>query len=326
MEDFIKNLSDTAVDLEKLAEKIAGENDSFSPPQAVRRAAALGLELREKFKRGGTMVGVARARDLSNGSSVSKSTIARMVSYFARHQVDSQAKGWGSRSDPSPGWIAWLLWGGDPGKRWCNSIWNRINKSDGGVIDSDSMPEYHPLPNQKKKKVKKEYEMMSESEDNKDKKDKRKIEKYDDGLFMDSEEDKDKKDKRKIEKENKYYTNEFMDNKLEEKDKSDEDEKQAGVLSSERRNDLSDSNFAYIDSNGGRHLPIHDAAHVRNALARFSQTHFESEEAKTKAKNKLESAARKFKIGGKNKKEKEKNVYGVDTNEFVFEQDHVIRY
>ena len=65
-------------------------------------------------------------------------------------------------------------------------------------------------------------------------------------------------------------------------------------LSTDSRNDLEDSKFAYIDSEGGRHLPIHDASHVRNALARFNQTKFESASAKAKAHAKIVAAAKKF--------------------------------
>lgn len=65
-------------------------------------------------------------------------------------------------------------------------------------------------------------------------------------------------------------------------------------LSTERRNQLSDADFAYIDSQGGRHLPMNDAAHARNALARFDQTQFESEEAKAKAKKKLAARAKEL--------------------------------
>ena len=71
-------------------------------------------------------------------------------------------------------------------------------------------------------------------------------------------------------------------------------------------NDLPDSDFAYIEPGGKkvdgktvprslRHLPIHDAAHVRNALARLSQTKI-SAEAKSKALKKIKSAAKKFDI------------------------------
>ena len=40
-------------------------SEGFVPPAEVRANAKQGLELREKHGRGGTEVGVARARDLS---------------------------------------------------------------------------------------------------------------------------------------------------------------------------------------------------------------------------------------------------------------------
>lgn len=112
----------------EMGDLYASADDGFSPPAAVRKAAALGLELRKKFNRGGTEVGVARARDLKNGKRISRQTIGRMVNYFSRHTVDKKHKDWGNRSNPSPGWVAWLLWGGDPGERWCNSIWKKIGQ------------------------------------------------------------------------------------------------------------------------------------------------------------------------------------------------------
>jgi HK97 family phage portal protein len=100
----------------------ASIDDPWTPPQAVQRAAEKGLKLREEFGRGGTMVGVARARDLSNGKRIPPETINRMLSYFARHEVDKQAEDFGNDSNPSPGYIAWLLWGGDAGQAWVNRI------------------------------------------------------------------------------------------------------------------------------------------------------------------------------------------------------------
>lgn len=64
----------------------------------------------------------------------------------------------------------------------------------------------------------------------------------------------------------------------------------------EERNALDDGDFAYIDSDGGRHLPVNDEAHVRNAMARFSETHFESEEKKKAAARKILARARKYDI------------------------------
>jgi hypothetical protein len=91
----------------------------FVPPQEVRSNAKRGLELRKKYNRGGTEVGVARARDLSNGSALSLDTVKRMNSYFARHEVDKKGEGWGK---DSAGYIAWLLWGGDAGWTWARKI------------------------------------------------------------------------------------------------------------------------------------------------------------------------------------------------------------
>jgi hypothetical protein len=104
--------------------------DGFVPPKGAQENARRGLELREEFKRGGTMVGVARARDLSNGKSLPLKTINRMVSYFARHEVDKKGKDWGNASNPSRGYIAWLLWGGNAGKTWADSIAEREKKKD----------------------------------------------------------------------------------------------------------------------------------------------------------------------------------------------------
>jgi len=83
----------------------------FSPPSGVREEAARGLAWREEFGRGGTAVGVARARDLSNGVNISPETGRRMKAYFDRHQSDKQGKGFRPGEDgfPSAGRIAWAL-------------------------------------------------------------------------------------------------------------------------------------------------------------------------------------------------------------------------
>ena len=74
-----------------------------------------------------TMVGVARARDLSNGKNISADTIRRMHSYFARHEVDKKGKDWANQSNPSAGYIAWLGWGGDSGRSWVNGIIRKLD-------------------------------------------------------------------------------------------------------------------------------------------------------------------------------------------------------
>lgn len=101
------------------------------PPQGAREEAERGLEWRREYGRGGTAVGVARARDIANGENLSMDTVRRMVSYFARHEVDKQGEGW-NRDEPgypSAGRIAWALWGGDPGRTWAESIAERAENN-----------------------------------------------------------------------------------------------------------------------------------------------------------------------------------------------------
>jgi len=104
----------------------------FSPPEGVRSEAAKGLEWRREYGRGGTEVGVARARDLSNGTNISPDTARRMASYFARHEVDKKGQGWSPGGDgfPSAGRIAWALWGGDPGQAWSSKLTRQMDAAD----------------------------------------------------------------------------------------------------------------------------------------------------------------------------------------------------
>jgi class 3 adenylate cyclase len=67
-------------------------------------------------------------------------------------------------------------------------------------------------------------------------------------------------------------------------------------LDPKERAGLPDRAFAYIDSHGQRRLPIHDPAHVRNALVRFGQVAFEDDHARDRARMRLLNAAKKFKI------------------------------
>lgn len=67
-------------------------------------------------------------------------------------------------------------------------------------------------------------------------------------------------------------------------------------LTTEERNKLPDSAFAYIDKAGERHLPIHDEDHARNAIARYPRTHFESKAAQERARKAILKAARNFDI------------------------------
>ena len=112
----------------------------FTPPNGARSEAQKGLDWRKEFGRGGTPVGWARARDIANGESLSPDTINRMVSYFARHEVDKQGEGWspGEQGFPSAGRIAWALWGGDAGKSWSAKVKRQMESRDNEKVERRS--------------------------------------------------------------------------------------------------------------------------------------------------------------------------------------------
>jgi hypothetical protein len=113
---------------------VAGKYDhiDFTPPAGVREEAQKGLDWRREFGRGGTEIGIARARDLSNGTTISPDTARRMKAYFDRHEVDKQGKGWGPGEEgfPSNGRIAWALWGSDPGWAWSRKLVEQLEAAD----------------------------------------------------------------------------------------------------------------------------------------------------------------------------------------------------
>lgn len=104
----------------------------FTPPVGVRDEAAKGLAWRSEYGRGGTAVGVARARDLSNGVRISPETARRMKAFFDRHQVNVGKTGWSPGEDgwPSNARIAWALWGSDPGWAWSRKLVEQMNAAD----------------------------------------------------------------------------------------------------------------------------------------------------------------------------------------------------
>lgn len=88
-------------------------------PDFVSANAKRGLDLLE-FAGGGLRDRTVReAREMARGS-VTPDKVMRMAAWFARHLVDldsPRAKAYlsGERERPTPGQVAWLLWGGSLG-------------------------------------------------------------------------------------------------------------------------------------------------------------------------------------------------------------------
>ena len=97
-----------------------GKEINTTPTDSMAETAKRALEWREEYNRGGTEVGVARARDISNKRELSIQTVNRMSSYFARHGSNKAEQYDKKEADggPTAGTIAWLLWGGTSGVNW----------------------------------------------------------------------------------------------------------------------------------------------------------------------------------------------------------------
>ena len=124
-------LQTQSTDERSLKKKRAISDIDTTPTKGMIREAEQGLKWRKEHGRGGTAVGVSRARDIINGD-LSIRTIKRMFSFFSRHEVDKQAEGFrpGEEGYPSAGRIAWALWGGDPGFSWSKKKVAQIKKEE----------------------------------------------------------------------------------------------------------------------------------------------------------------------------------------------------
>ena len=116
---------------------------SYKTTEGMKTEAQRGLDWRKEFGRGGTEVGIARARDIVNDKSLSEDTVKRMYSFFSRHEVDKKAEGFrpGEEGYPSNGRIAWALWGGDAGFSWSK---DKVN----GMDENRSYEDMRPYPNE----------------------------------------------------------------------------------------------------------------------------------------------------------------------------------
>jgi hypothetical protein len=183
LEDLPQELKDLDLDSDEdvFAQEFARtlESINMTPPESVAKAARRGLELRKKYGRGGTAVGVARARDLANRNSLSPSTIARMVSFFARHG-SNEGKNKQDNGEPSNHFIAWLLWGSNAGRSWANKVWRQIQAARGKKMSE-------PLDNPTSTLLSEQPESKKDSQEENPKMDKKK-EKMSKYKAMDKEE------------------------------------------------------------------------------------------------------------------------------------------
>lgn len=95
---------------------------NLKPTAGMIAAFKKGLKLHEEGRSGKGLVAttVAWARRAVAGDELSELKVRQMSAWFARHAVDKKP-GWSDPGKETPGYVAWLLWGGDAGRSWANS-------------------------------------------------------------------------------------------------------------------------------------------------------------------------------------------------------------
>ena len=128
MADSIKeDLSDEYM----LLERAKYDGIDFSPPEAVKSKLRKGLKLYEDGKGGKGLVAatISWARKLAAGENISPEKARKMSAWHARHAVDKRP-GWDKAGEETPGYVANLLWGGEPGRGWADRLVEAMEKKD----------------------------------------------------------------------------------------------------------------------------------------------------------------------------------------------------
>lgn len=137
------------------------EGLDFTIPKKVKENAKNGLELRKKYGRGSTGVGVSTAKYLISNQKASPEKVRHISKYFPRHENDNLD------DKTSNGWISWLIWGGSAGRSWSTKLVKEMDK-----IDSSNMSffsegvekeENLEMKNEKPEEEKKEEEVVIEN-------------------------------------------------------------------------------------------------------------------------------------------------------------------
>ena len=106
--------------------------ESYKPNKGMQIEAERAIKWKEEGRKGGTRIGLIRARQIMRGENLSYDTVKRMYSFFSRHEVNKKAEGFEPGEDgyPSAGRVAWALWGGDAGYSWSANIVERVKKEE----------------------------------------------------------------------------------------------------------------------------------------------------------------------------------------------------
>lgn len=116
----------------KIENKVNDEASYNDYPQAASTEAKKAIDWKEKYGdqvKGGTRVGWTRARQIVNRENLTLTTLRRIYSFFSRHKGNETVS---PENKDTPwkdnGYIAWLIWGGDPMAKWVEKKLKEIER------------------------------------------------------------------------------------------------------------------------------------------------------------------------------------------------------
>lgn len=112
------------------------------PPAGVRNAAKRGIQLVADGKAGDGFepATLARARKIAAGQELTPAHVKRMYSFFRRHSVDRKPD-WGKAGGETPGYVAWMAWGGDAGASWSSMKVAQMKRANMSEEENNDMSE-----------------------------------------------------------------------------------------------------------------------------------------------------------------------------------------
>lgn len=112
------------------------------PSAGMASAARRGLKLHEEGKSGDGLKPetVSRANKIAARETLTEDHVREMNAWFARHESASKSPGWDTPGEEKPGFVAWLLWGGNAAQRWAAAKVAQMDRDESRSEPEDDIP------------------------------------------------------------------------------------------------------------------------------------------------------------------------------------------
>jgi HK97 family phage prohead protease len=116
---------------------------SLKPTAGMAAACRRGLKLYEDGRGGDGLVPatISWARKIAARENLTEEKVVKMRAWHARHKVDKKP-GWDKAGEETPGFVAFLLWAGEPGRRFSEA---KVAQMSGEKRDADDAEQYGTL-------------------------------------------------------------------------------------------------------------------------------------------------------------------------------------